>query len=77
MIQLEHTFEGPFNSSCYDVKFSNDKVFRVDGKRASLISLILSGYQLRDDFHPMDAFDRLKVSDDKKSVEAVGEVPSP
>ena len=56
MIQLEHRFEGPFNVGVYDLTLPNGRKAAIRGKAASLLSLILSGYQLRDDFQPLDAF---------------------
>jgi len=56
-IELSHAFEGPFNAGCYDVRFPSGEQFRVNGKAASLISLILAGYRVKNDFHPFEAFD--------------------
>lgn len=56
MILLEHSFEGPFNSGCYDVRLPAGHTRRISGKQASMISMILAGYEFKDGFHPMEAF---------------------
>jgi hypothetical protein len=56
LIQLKHGFEGPFNTGYYDVLLPGGRSYRVSGKQASMISLLLAGYEFREDFHPMEAF---------------------
>lgn len=72
-ILLEHAFEGPFNAGCYDVALPNGRRFRVSGKAASMVSLILSGYQLRDDFMPLDAFTHDSLAPGRMDARAVSE----
>jgi hypothetical protein len=73
VIVLEHSFEGPFNTGCYDVKLPNGQVKRIGGGQASMISMILAGYDFRDDFHVLEAFkqDELVRADAK----VVSDVP--
>ena len=56
LIGLEHGFEGPFNTGYYDVHLPGGRTRRIHGKQASLISLLLAGYEFREDFQPLDAF---------------------
>lgn len=63
-ILLEHDVEGPFKRPCYNVKMPNGKARRVSGKQAVLVSLLLAGYQVKDDFDPLTAFDPQGVSAD-------------
>jgi hypothetical protein len=56
VILLEHSFEGPFNSGCYDVRLPGGGTRRVSGRQASMISMILAGYEFKDGFLPMEAF---------------------
>lgn len=57
-MQFETAYEGPFNSVCYNVTLDDGSKVRLSGKQASLIALLVSGYRLRDDFHPFDAFEK-------------------
>jgi hypothetical protein len=61
-ILLEHDVEGPFKRPCYNVKMPNGKTRRVSGKQAILVSLLLAGYEVKDDFDPLTAFDPEGVS---------------
>lgn len=57
MIQLEHGFEGPFKTGIWRAtNASTGSQTKIAGKQASLISLILSGYVLKPEFQPLDAF---------------------
>jgi hypothetical protein len=56
VILLEHSFEGPFSTGCYDVKLPNGMVKRISGGQASMLSMILAGYEFRGDFHVLEAF---------------------
>ncbi len=56
VILLEHSFEGPFSTGCYDVKLPDGQVKRISGGQASMISMILAGYDFREDFHVLEAF---------------------
>ena len=57
MIILEYGAEGPLRQGYWQATNSETKsVVKLKGKQASLISMILSGYVLKDDFHPFDAF---------------------
>jgi hypothetical protein len=65
VILLEHSFEGPFSTGCYDVKLPDGKVRRISGGQAAMISMILAGYNFREDFRMLEAFkqDQMAVSD--------------
>ena len=63
-IMLEHDVEGPFKRPCYNVRMPNGKTRRVGGKQAVLVSLLLAGYEIKDDFDPLTAFDPAGVSSD-------------
>jgi hypothetical protein len=69
-IQLEPGFEGPYNAGYYDV-ILNGKKFRIRGKEASLISMLLSGYNCREDFHPFDAFTMQELAENSVSMKVV------
>jgi len=71
VIQLEHRFEGPFNAGCYDVRMPDGRQFTVHGKSASLISLVLSGYSLREDFDPLEAFTLSSLAAGRRAVKVV------
>lgn len=70
-VVLEHGFEGPYNSGCYDVTLPNGAKFRISGKQASMISLILSGYTIQEGFHPFDAFDRESLAKGRMNAKVV------
>ena len=69
-IQLEPGFEGPYNAGYYDVILGERK-FRVRGKEASLVSMLLSGYKCREDFHPFDAFTTEELASNQVSMKVV------
>ncbi len=57
MITLEYGHEGPFKSGFW--KATNAQTgsqTKITGKQASMISMILTGYAFKPDFHPFDAF---------------------
>lgn len=57
MLVLKPGVEGPFNQGVWAaVDTDTQEAMKLHGKYASLLSLLLSGYQLRDDFQPLDAF---------------------
>lgn len=70
-IVLEHSFEGPFKSGCFDVTYASGRKFRVSGRAASLISLILAGYRIRDDFRAMDPFTLESLAEGQANAKAV------
>jgi hypothetical protein len=74
VILLEHSFEGPFSTGCYDVKLPDGKVRRISGGQASMISMILAGYDFKEDFHVLEAFkqDRLVRADAKVANGSAG-----
>ena len=54
---LEYGYEGPLRQGYWQATNSDTReVNKITGKQASLISMILSGYVLKDTFHPFDAF---------------------
>lgn len=55
---LEHGFAGPYNAGFYDVKLPNGEVRRISGGHASMISMILAGYEFRSDFRVLEAFEQ-------------------
>ena len=66
MIQLEHGFEGPFRTGFWKAtNSSTGSQTKISGKQASLISLILSGYVLKDGFNPLDAFTAESLAEGK------------
>lgn len=73
MIQLEPRFEGPYNVSCYDVIMPNGRKFTVHGKQASLLSMLLSGYVVHDEFHPFDAFSAESMAANQASAKVVSD----
>lgn len=73
MILLEPWFEGPYNVSCYDVTMPNGRKFTVHGKQASLLSLLLSGYVVQDDFHPFDAFSPESLAANQAAAKVVSD----
>ncbi len=77
MIILEHSFEGPFSTGCYEVTFPGGRKCKVGGKQASMISLILSGYQFREDFHPLGAFTGESLEPGLAAVKVVTEGNDP
>ena len=57
MIILEFGCEGPLRQGYWQATNAETKeVNKLTGKQASLISMILSGYVLKEDSHPFDAF---------------------
>jgi hypothetical protein len=57
MIQLEYGVEGPFKTGFWRAKnTASGSTSKISGKQASMISMILSGYAFKPDFHPFDAF---------------------
>ena len=58
-LTLDHDFNGEYGSGRYIVSNSESGQRKIlEGKAAGLLALLLSdrGYDLREDFHPMDAF---------------------
>jgi len=57
VIQLEYGVEGPFKAGFWRAtnRESGSRT-KITGKQASMISMILSGYAFKPDFHPFDAF---------------------
>ena len=57
MIILEYGCEGPLRQGYWQATNSETReVTKITGKQSSLISMILSGFKIKDDFHPFDAF---------------------
>lgn len=71
MIQLEHSFEGPFNAGCYVAQMPTGREVRLSGKSASMISLLLAGYQLKDDFQPLEAFTDASLAPGRMNAKVV------
>jgi len=76
-IILEHSFEGPFNSGCYDVRLPGGTTRRVSGRQASMISMILSGYEFKDGFLPMDAFTQESLAAGRADVKVASDSEIP
>lgn len=75
VILLEHGFEGPYNAGFYTVKLPGGRALKIEGRQASMISMILSGYEFRDAFHPMDAFTVGSLDAGRADVKVVSNVP--
>ncbi len=54
---FEPGFEGPLHQGTWQITFDDGTQLKLRGKYAALISLMVSGYRLRDDFQPLDCFD--------------------
>lgn len=55
-IVLEAGTEGPYKALFWQASTPDGKGKRITGQQASMISMILSGYVFKPDFHPFDAF---------------------
>jgi hypothetical protein len=54
---LEPGFEGPLHQGTWTVTdTAGGHVIKLRGKYAAMISLMVSGYRLRDDFDPLESF---------------------
>ncbi len=74
MITLEYGFEGPFKSGFWKVKNAQTgSQAKITGKQASMISMILSGYAFKPDFHPFDAFTKESLEEGKSREVPVAE----
>lgn len=72
MLVLKHGVEGPFNEGVWAAIDSDTQAtMKLHGKYASLLSLLMSGYQLRPDFQPLDIFTPESLDKGRAAAKAV------
>ncbi len=70
MIALEYAVRGPFKEGYWRAtNAQTGSTTQITGKQASMISMILSGYAFKPDFHPFDAFTKESLNKGRPLVQ--------